>query len=161
MRQAFSLLDLMLPIVDRAWDHDDAYECSPDDVPIKIRVDALHEVPEWLASIKHYTSGDPPDHTAFDLWTAILQQECKKYFEGHRDAVEIEDILRLLRTVEKAANDTALEVDLEGWFAQFGVERTRWLLLVLVLTLLGNVFFCPSLPVAFDVLGQSEICYIT
>jgi hypothetical protein len=161
MRQALSLLDTMLSIMDRAWDHDDAYECSPDDVPVKIRVEALQDIPERLVSMRHSTSGDPPNRTAFDLWTAILQEECKKYFEGHEEAVEIEDIVRLLRKAEKAAHDTAMEVDLEDWFDQFGLERTRWLLLVLGLTLFGNIFFCPSLPAAFDVLRQSEICYIT
>ncbi|KAH1912575.1 hypothetical protein KXW47_007498, partial [Aspergillus fumigatus] len=93
MDLALSLLDIMLPMLDCAWDHDDAYECGPDDVPIKIRVEALQVIPERLASMRHFTSGDPPNRTAFDLRTMILQKECKKYFEEHRDPVEIEDIL--------------------------------------------------------------------
>lgn len=151
-----------MSMLDHAWDHDDAFECSRDQVPIKIRVETYHSyaMDQWPA---RYQDLDRHNHSS-----SVLRRECERYFNDHPGcSFEIEDIVCLLRQVESSVATFGLEPQsdkeslVEGWYALYGYETTRWLLLAMALALGYNFSSVQVLPGGFEVLLQSPNCYIS
>jgi hypothetical protein len=146
-------------ILDQAWDHDDAFECSQNQVPIKIRVESYRSYAK--VQMPAY-DGNSHRHS---MLASVLRHERERYFDEHAGlSFENENQVRLLRRAE-AMIDLEPKSDkdslVEKWDALYGFETTRWLLLAMTVALDSNCSSVQALPESFEILRQSPNCYIT
>jgi hypothetical protein len=155
-----SISRLLVVLLDGSWDHNGAFECSPDGIPIKIRVDRFRD---WIENARHLAL--QPSEMEYHTHTSHLSKASKSYFMANAEMkVEIEDVVKLLGVVEKVWNEewgkeSQLTV-LDRFFAQYGFEGTRWLLLALLLTLVENSLLYEALPEEFEVLRRQRTCFL-
>jgi hypothetical protein len=204
LHKCFSLWQRFVIILDEAWDHDDAYECTDEDVPLKKFVETYRAFAERQRPVRNEVIDS---HNAA---AAIIHHECIKYFSDSRTArldVEIEDVSKRIVEVDRqlqaeasgiladeesndvfpsgssslmgnhAASDLDLDfpatnvndglntstqdrTGLEKWYALWGFEGTRWLLIALTVTLGHNFCSVQALPPSFEALLGTPNCYI-
>jgi len=154
------IVGLLVVLLDDAWDHDDACECGDDGIPVKIKVEALRN---WYDNGRHLALNPRP--MEYLIYTSQLSTILESYFSTNMEMeVEIEDVVKLLENIEKEGSgwwSKASQSDLiERFYALYGFEGSRWLLLALVLTLGENLMNCATLPKEFDVLRRHRTCYL-
>merc|ERR1711964_57293 len=125
---------------------DDACECGDDGIPVKIKVEALRN---WYDNGRHLALNPRP--MEYLIYTSQLSTILESYFSTNMEMeVEIEDVVKLLENIEKEGSgwwSKASQSDLiERFYALYGFEGSRWLLLALVLTLGENLMNCATLP---------------
>jgi hypothetical protein len=91
---------------------------------------------------------------------------CTRYFRDHSDiSFEIENLVRNIRSMEASLrlddNGDRRSTLMNDWYALYGTERARWLLIALTVTLGHNFGSVQALPESFEVLLQSTHCYIS
>jgi hypothetical protein len=134
-------------LLDVAWDHDDAFECSADEeIPVKIPTERYLSFTIAQRVNWHGTSNRS---IAYLHASTALRRECKTYFARHPDtSIVIEDIVELLKplgTRNRQPNPETREQLLEKWYHISTPEVTRWLLLSITLTLRNYSLLCAIL----------------
>ncbi|RDK42430.1 hypothetical protein M752DRAFT_300648 [Aspergillus phoenicis ATCC 13157] len=156
---SYTLWRFFTEVLDTMWDHDDAWECGEDQIPIKVHVE------EYLTFAKDFSS---PVRDGLNYWTlksigSVLTHACYEFFVGHpKRQFEIEDILRFLQSARKMLADEhhSKEEYAGSWYRLYGTEMSRWLLLAQTLTLGSNISRVWPLPGSFDILREHASCYV-
>jgi hypothetical protein len=89
INSCLSLWKLSTSMLGKAWDHDDAFECGRDQVPIKVHVESYRA---------HAMLGYDESYVVYAQASSSLRNDCKRYFDEHADlSFENEGLVRLVR----------------------------------------------------------------
>lgn len=157
--RALLLLKSCADLLDLAWDDDDAWECTPDQVPIRVCVG------EFRSFVKSQRVSSGVDYYEMEYRVSVLRAVCFDYFKQHSSKLEFqnEDIRNLLKDAENFPTNPSPPSQKQlvmQWYGLCGYEGSRWILLALSLTLglnLGKVWVLPN---SFDVLRDHSMCYM-
>lgn len=180
----YALWQSFVTLMCETWDHDDAYECTDDEIPLKKYVDSYAD---FAQNQRLNLMNDDIDKTRVlhNTESFALTAACVRYFAdpARKDmSFENEDLVNCIAAVlshrqaqfasgsddatwEPPVSATETHVSneaqlLEGWYACWGTEGTRWLLIVLTITLGRNSCGVQALPESFDCLLKSPNCYV-
>jgi hypothetical protein len=142
-----------------AWDHDDAWECTLDQIPIRV---CVGEFRSFAKSPFIFRRGD--GFYLMELRSSVLKGRCFEYFKRHLELkFEIEDVRGLLKQTDDSVTNPELlnrKQLLKRWYALYNYEGARWILLALSLTMGSNLSKVWVLPTSFDVLRDHSMCYM-
>ena len=158
-RRALLLWKLCADLLDMAWDCDDAWECTPDQIPIRVCVG------EFRSFAKSHGVFLGVNFYQMQLRSSVLKASCFDYFKKRSSELKFEN--ENIRGLLKQAENSLMNPDLpskeqlfEQWYALYGYEGSRWILLALSLTLGSNLSKVWVLPKSFDVLRDYSMCYM-
>lgn len=157
--RALQLWKLCADLLHMVWDYDDAWECTSNQIPIRVCVG------EFRSFAKSQGVFLGVDFYQMQLRSSVLNASCFDYFKKHSSELkfENEDIRGLLKQAENYLTNPDLpskEQLVEQWYAFYGYEGSRWILLALSLTLGSNLSKVWVLPKSFNILRDHSMCYI-
>jgi hypothetical protein len=153
-----TVLENLVQIAHKLWDHDDSIDCNPEGIPIKVIVEDMISSPSFQIRMH----GGALSRLAGSL--SLLRTATGEYFRQLPvdNTFEMEDVMRLIGDLEDIIEPGHLPLHVSSWVGCFGNDNGRWLVLELLLNGLSNILGCGILPDIFDALLRSPTrkCYL-